>query len=382
MPILSVHAGPATRRVERGSIVTLELRRAKLTSFRLEHDLSFDLSLWRHAGLVARELRRFRPDVLHFTGPSDVGQLGALLGFRQNIPMLASWHTNLHEYASRRLQLAWVSDRTRSAVRRLAERAVLRLMLLFYKIPRVVMAPNDELLALLTGAGKPLFLMARGVDTDLFSPTHRCRTDEAINIGYVGRLSAEKNVRLLPVIAAALRAAGCDVRFTIVGDGSEREWLRARMPVAEFTGVLRGERLSAAYANMDLFVFPSETETVGNVILEAMASGVPVVAVARGGPRFIAEHGRSAVLADDEVSFVEETKALVCDPERRAAMSQASRARALDLSWDQIFKNVCQAYEMAVTLARRDAKNMMGQPLDSESRTAALIAEREITWPG
>jgi glycosyltransferase involved in cell wall biosynthesis len=380
--LLSVHAGPATRRVERGSVITLELRRARLTSFRLEHDLSFDLGLWRHIGLVARELRRFKPDVLHFTGPSDIGQLGAFLGLFLNIPMLASWHTNLHEYASRRLQLHWATDHMRSAVRRLAEREVLRLSLQFYRLPCVVMAPNDELMAMLTRRiRKPVFLMARGVDTHLFSPARRCRTDDGVNIGYVGRLSAEKNVRLLPAVEAALREAGVSgVRFTIVGDGNEREWLRARMTAAEFTGVLRGDALSTAYANMDLFVFPSETETVGNVVLEAMASGVPVVAMARGGPRFITEHGRSAVLAADEGSFIEAAKDLVRDPERRAAMQQAARARALELSWERIFADVCQAYQTAVAIAGRDAAHE--RAADDERRAAAAIAKREVTWPG
>src|SRR5262249_35230788 len=151
----------------------------------------------------------------------------------------------------------------------------------FYRIPSVLLAPNEEWQMLLEcRTRKPTLLMTRGVDTDLFTPAKRTRVDSlVVNIGYVGRLAAEKNLLGLAAVHDALAATGIgNVGFTIVGDGVEREWLQARMPRAQFTGVLRDERLAEAYANLDLFVFPSETETVGNVVLEAMASGVPVVA--------------------------------------------------------------------------------------------------------
>jgi len=295
IPLLSVHAGPETRLVHDGSIVRLDLRRSKVLSFGLEHDLRFDLALWRHASRVADALRWFAPDVLHFTGPSDVGQMGACLGHRLDIPMVASWHTNLHEYASRRLPFGnklWIETQT------------LRALMLFYRIPRVVLAPNRELASMLEqGTGKPTLLMSRGVDTDLFSPAKRRGSNAIVNIGYVGRLSVEKNVRLLHALEAELDAEGLDVRFTIVGDGSEREWLRRRMLRADFTGVLHGEALAEAYAQMDVFAFPSETDTVGNVVLEAMASGVPVVAMASGGPKFIVDTGTTALVAHSRDAF-------------------------------------------------------------------------------
>lgn len=112
--------------------------------------------------------------------------------------------------------------------------------MLFYKIPRVILAPNRELASLLEyGTGKPTLLMSRGVDTDVFTPAKRLVANAIINIGYVGRLSVEKNVRLLQALEAALDAEGLDARFTIVGEGSEREWLQRHMLRADFTGVLR-----------------------------------------------------------------------------------------------------------------------------------------------
>ncbi|HMF98734.1 MAG TPA: glycosyltransferase [Vicinamibacterales bacterium] len=352
-PLLIVHGGGADQLIESGSVTRLELARWRSTSFALEHDLRFDIALWRHTRRVAQVLRWFRPDVLHYTGPSDVGQMGALLGHRLTIPIVGSWHTNLHEYASRRLlnRLSAADEDTRLRVRMLVERHALAITSLFYKIPRVLLAPNDEWKVILESrTRKPTFVMTRGVDTAAFAPSRRTRTDTAINIGYVGRLSVEKNVRALATVRDALAANGLsDARFTVVGDGTERAWLQARLPGAEFCGVLHGERLAAAYANFDLFVFPSETETVGNVVLEAMASGVPVVAMARGGPKFIAASPASAVLVHSERELAEATLRLVRDPDRRHAMGAAARQAALARAWAPVFDTLYRAYGVAIT---------------------------------
>ena len=246
-----------------------------------------------------------------------------------------------------------------------AEENSLRACLLFYNIPRVVLAPNQDLLQLLgRDTGKPAFLMSRGVDIDLFSPTKRSKSDAIVSVGYVGRLSPEKNVRLLPDIEQALAAdAGPPVRFTIVGEGCEREWLHRNLRRATFTGVLRGEALASAYADMDVFAFPSETETFGNVVLEAMASGVPVVAMARGGPMSLAGSGPSPILARDPSEYVEAVRALVSDIARRRVMSDAGRARALQMSWDHIFDAVYRAYAEAVRLAQRPPSGALGDSL-------------------
>lgn len=157
-------------------------------------------------------------------------------------------------------------------------------------------------------------------------------------------------MRRLASVQKALAINGqTNVRFTIIGDGRERAWLRDHLRRTELAGVLLGDALATAYANMDLFVFPSETETVGNVVLEAMASGVPVVAMAHGGPKFIADPGRSAVLASDERAFVDAVCALVRDEARRETMRRAARAKALEMSWDRIFDDVCRGYATAIS---------------------------------
>jgi glycosyltransferase involved in cell wall biosynthesis len=364
-PLLSVHGSQATRTTDEGTTRRLELRRAPLTSFCLEHDLWFDLALWRHTRLVSRTVRAFAPDVLHFTGPSDVGQIGALLGYRLGIPMVGSWHTNLHEYAGRRLRLDWAGRRLAGRARAAAEAGALAACALYYRIPRVILAPNDELANLLHArTGRPVFPMSRGVDTETFTPHRRRRRDDgAVNVGYVGRLSPEKSVRVLAALSTALEADGSPpVRFTIVGHGSERGWLERHLPGhTRFTGTLRGEALAEAYADMDLFVFPSETETVGNVVLEAMASGVPVVAMAIGGPKFVANVPDAVELARDHRDLVGRAVDLVRDPVRRRRMGIRGRAHACDLSWDRIFDGVYRVYAFAFAAARGAAPVVDGQ---------------------
>ncbi len=140
--------------------------------------------------------------------------------------------------------------------------------------------------------------MSRGIDTELFSPeyaspAHQTRLDRDFVIGYVGRLSPEKNVRLLAEIEQSLIRAGMSkYRFLIVGNGSEHGWLSSVMERATLPGVLRGEDLARAYASMDAFVFPSATDTFGNVVLEAMASGVPAIVTREGGPKYLVQPGR------------------------------------------------------------------------------------------
>jgi glycosyltransferase involved in cell wall biosynthesis len=347
-PLLVVHAGPVTKSEDDGSVRRLALERGR-ASFALEHDLRFDVAFWRHFGRVRTALQEFRPDVLHFTGPSDVGLLGAYLGWRLGLPLVASWHTNLHQYAWRRLapRLGWLSERRRARLAGRIERWVLALALRFYRLPRAILAPNDDLVALLAaGTGRPTFLMSRGVDANLFRPSWRTRNDGIVNLGYVGRLSPEKDVRVLASIAATLEnRARTNVRFTIVGDGHEREWLREHLPLATFLGVLDGEALAHAYADMDVFVFPSETDTVGNVALEAMASGVPVVGMRHGGLKLLGQG--ASELAATRQELVERTVTLVEDRRRREHLGRLGRIRALTLSWNQIFDEVYQVYALA-----------------------------------
>jgi glycosyltransferase involved in cell wall biosynthesis len=158
----------------------------------------------------------------------------------------------------------------------------------------------------------------------------------------------EKNVALLARVQEELEAMGHrSFRFLIVGHGGEEAWLRERLHRAEFTGVLRGEALSTAYANMDLLVFPSHTDTFGNVVLEALASGVPAIVTPDGGPRTIVRDGVTGRIAED-CDFASAVASVLGDPETHAEMRNTARKYALTMSWDAVFEGVYAGYEALV----------------------------------
>ena len=283
LPFLCIRAGDrAQATTEDGNLWTLELPRGFL-SFPLEKDLRFDPAFLRHLRRIEEALRRFRPDLIHVTGPSDVGILGVWLAHRLKLPLAASWHTNVHEYLARRSKwfLRLLPKRQSKATGQQIEDLTMAAAARFYSVAKVLFAPNPELCRRLERTtGRPCFLMQRGVDAELFHPEKRKRNPEDRDqvLGFVGRLSIEKNIALLAKVQEKLERMGHkNFRFLIVGHGGEEGWLRERLHRAEFPGVLRGEDLSTAYANMYLFVFPSHTDTFGNVVLEALSSGVPAI---------------------------------------------------------------------------------------------------------
>ena len=363
LPFLCVRAGTANSSVAEvhGSVEVLELDRSAL-AIGLEHDLHYDLLFWRHAGLVAKALDRFRPDLIHITGPSELGLLGAYFSRKLDIPLVAAWQTNLHEYIPMRLArfTRLLPGGSGAAADRGLERQSLKLILNLYRPAKIVFAPNQELCDWLKSVlALPCHLMNRGVDTDLFSPERRKRPEQAgLVLGYVGRLSLEKNVGVLPGIAKQLEQAGfANTRFVIVGQGAEEAYLRTDLERAEFAGVLRGEKLAEAYADMDILLFPSHTDTFGNVVLEALASGIPAIVSAHGGPKHIVRHGETGMVVPavyepasrgEATLFAEAIAAIAHDPERLKQMGIAARSYALGCTWDSIFDGVYGAYQQTL----------------------------------
>jgi glycosyltransferase involved in cell wall biosynthesis len=348
-PMLLVSASDKTGVIQDGSVTRLGLKRGAV-SFALEKDLRFDLALFRYYRLVTEELRRFRPDVVHITGPSDIGMLGLAAAHDLGIPVAASWHTNVHEYAARRsdrILPRWISGAYRAKLLQGIEDVSFRLSAYYFQLARFHFAPNQELIDKLQKAThKPCSLMERGVDLAMFSPTFRDRGKGGeFVIGYVGRLSTEKKVRSFAELSRAVKNAGYKhVKFVFVGHGSEEQWLRQHIPEAEMTGVLRGPALSRAYANMDLFAFYSETDTFGNVVLEALASGVPAVVTDKGGPKFIVEHERCGFICPSNEEFTASVLRLIGSNSLRRDMGVAARLRARRASWDSVFASVYEAY--------------------------------------
>lgn len=358
-PFLCVHAGKKTEVKQDGNFTRLSLKRSPL-SFALDEDLKYDPFFNRHLKRVREALEKFRPQVIHLTGLNDVSIIGAILSHQLQIPMLGSWHTNIHEFAATRLNkmFGFLPENARRALTGFAERKIFDGTLLYYKMPKVILAPNDDLIKILAERTKrEVRLMIRGVETETFSPAKRTVSPEdgIFRLGFVGRLRAEKNLRMLAELERKLLEAGkTNFKFLIVGEGNEREWLEQNLKNAEFTGFLKGEQLAEAYANMDVFVFPSETDAFGNVIQEANASGVPAIVTASGGPKFIVRHGETGFVAANAEDFAKHTLELMNNPERFAEMRKKSREFAESRSWDAVFEKVYEGYEEA--FVRRSPK--------------------------
>ena len=372
LPFLTVRGGDTDEIQQVGSIVRMTRRRGRF-GFALDKKHDFDLAFWRHLNSVEAAVKEFVPDVLHVTGPSDVGQLGVAIARRLGIPLAASWHTNIHEYAAQRAAalLSFLPRDARAVLSQAICRGSLAATLRFYRLAQVLFAPNRELIELLEdGTDKPCYSMHRGVDAALFDPARRRRDDDTFVIGYAGRLTVEKNIHFLADLERALVESGLSkFRLLIVGQGAEEAWLRANMRQADFTGVLRGEALAGAYANMDVFAFPSRTDTYGNVVLEALASGVPAVVTDSGGPKFIVRPGETGFVARDLPEFVEHIRGLASQPDLLQKMRAAARAYAMTASWDAVFESVYLAYERSLRTSTAE-KKMKIKPAHSPSVTA------------
>ncbi len=193
-----------------------------------------------------------------------------------------------------------------------------------------------------------LKLLPRGLDIDLFQPSRRdpnfwsryAKTpNEGVRLLYIGRISREKNLDLLAAAYRQLRNEGVPVSLSIVGHGPYSATLAEELPDAIFPGSLSGEELAAAYASGDIFVFPSTTDTFGNVVIEAQASGLPVIVSDEGGPRELVEDGADGIIVrgNDLTQLVAAIRRLVDDPALRAEMGRRGRAKVTDRSWPNAF---------------------------------------------
>ena len=351
LPFLIVRPGPESRTFTDGPMTIVEVAKSALC-IPLDMGLRFDLLVFRQANWLRQQLNAFHPDIVHITGPGDLGMICARLSHTLRVPkppLVAAWHTNVHQYARMRADglLTLLPKGVSQALGANIESVSFQLAARFYKTARLILAPNQDILDQLTRqTGKPGRIMLHGVDADLFTPRLTPSSDNIVTLGYAGRLTAEKNVRFLVDIADGLPPElSKRVRFHIVGDGSQRHWLERRLPAsAVFDGVLRGEDLARAYGRMDVFLFPSLSDTFGLVVLEAMASGVPVVSFKVCGPNSVVDDGVNGYAASTPGEFIEGVARLVSDADLRQQMSLAARANAYRQSWDAVFSSVYEAY--------------------------------------
>jgi len=306
---------------------------------------------------VKRDLEAFQPNIVHVSSPDPSGHAALRWAQDHNIPVLASVHTRFETYP-RYYNMAFL------------EPLIIRLLRRFYTRCDALVAPSqsmiDELLAMEMHAD--IGLWSRGVDRTIFSSARRdpewrrslglAETDVAIV--FLGRLVMEKGLDVFAETIVQLRARGVPHKVLVIGDGPARGWFGANLPGAIFAGFKTGEALGQALASGDIFFNPSVTETFGNVTLEAMASGLPVVAAgATGSASLVAEGvtGRLVVPTSkeaDAIAFAEALAPYCVDPALRAAHGAAGETRACDYSWEAINAVVADTYVRLVD-ARRSA---------------------------
>jgi glycosyltransferase involved in cell wall biosynthesis len=296
-------------------------------------------------GAAKRALRDFKPDIIHLAVPDFLGQAALAFAQTNDIPAVATYHTRYETYLKHYWYMAPLEGWLKRTLRR------------FYGACREVYVPSDSTRDALLADGlrdnfKP---WPRGIDTVRFNPDKRSAAWRAeLGIGadelvilHVSRLVREKR---LDTLTAALKRITVPHKVVIVGDGPDRDFAEKALPDAIFTGFQGGEMLVTAYASSDIFVFPSDSESFGNVTLEAMASGLPCVCADATGSRSLVVAGETGLLADasDADGFARHITTLAADPALRAAMGQAGRARALTFGWDETLARMLGYYRAAL----------------------------------
>ncbi len=293
---------------------------------------------WGQSSLhkLLRRWQRNRPDVLYIATEGPLGLSALRAARRLGIPVVSGFHTNFQQY----------SDHYGFG---LLTRLLTGYLRWFHNRSRLTLVPSpSQRLELQRRGFERLELLARGVDGQLFHPARRSAAlraewglgEDEIAVLHVGRLAAEKNLQLL---TRAFRQLQRDLpqqrlRLVLVGDGPLRAQLQAELPEALFCGVQRGEALAAHYASGDLFLFPSLSETFGNVVLEALASGLAVVAFDQAAAAQHIRHGHNGALATpgDEAAFIESARWLLEDPESLRRVRLNARQHAGKQGWPAI----------------------------------------------
>ncbi len=299
---------------------------------------------------LGRELDAFAPDIVHVVNPVILGLWGTAITKQRNLPLLASFHTDITQYAVH-LKLSFLSPLSRTFLRDVHNQA------------HVNLCTSQPMVNSARGLGiKRVRLWPKAVDTVRYTPgnaseemRHRLsggEPDKPLMI-YVGRLSHEK--RLDWLYAPVTQIPG--VRLALVGSGPAEAYLRERFRDTDtvFTGYMSGDDLASAYASADVFAFPSDTETLGFVAMEAMASSVPVVGARAGGIPDVISHGRNGFMftPGDLGELTEKLRTLLFDPGLRKEMGENARADVEPHNWLASTRRLVDYYRLARTIHRR-----------------------------
>ena len=299
-------------------------------------------------GSVRADLEAFAPNIIHVSSPDITAHRVVTWARGKGLPVLASVHTRFDTYP-RYYNLGWTEPAVTAILRR------------FYRRCDALVAPSESFAAILRQQRMnfDITLWSRGVDRTVFNPAARSLVwrrafgiaDDEVVIGFLGRLVMEKGLDVFADTIDALAARGQTLqnrphRVLIIGEGPARDWFASRIPNAVFAGFQAGADLGRAVASMDILFNPSITETFGNVTLEAMACGLPVVAAEATGSESLVADGISGrlVAPGDIPAFADALAAYIADQPLRAAHGAAGEARSLDFSWDRINQSVADTY--------------------------------------
>ena len=309
----------------------------------------FPLGLWRAA---RDDLAAFRPNVIHVSSPDPTAHAALKWAEQRDLPVLASVHTRFDTYP-RYYGLAFAEPWLQGIMRR------------FYHRCDAIMAPSESMAEVLRAQDMSdhVGIWSRGVDREIFDPARRdlewrrslgIGPDE-VAIGFLGRLVMEKGLDVFADIMAELRNRAVPHKVLVVGEGPARAWFAERVPEASFTGMLTHAELGRAVASMDVLLNPSVTETFGNVTLEAMASGVPVIAARATGSTSLVTEGQTGRLVEpgDVAAFSNALAAYIADPALRGAHGTAGEERSRAYSWDAINRAVADAYLRIIAERKR-----------------------------
>ncbi|HKK45080.1 MAG TPA: glycosyltransferase family 1 protein [Balneolaceae bacterium] len=292
-------------------------------------------------------LREFNPTLVHLATPDLLGFRAMRWAQANNIQIIASYHTHFTSYLKyynldMLKMLGW------------------KYLAWFYSQCKHVYVPSPSMADELNeeGIDEGIRIWARGVNTDQFSPDFRDLewrrsigfkdTDKVVT--FVSRLVWEKNLQTFVDATKKLKQTHDNVKVMVVGDGPAKKELEHMLPDAHFTGFITGDKLSRAYASSDVFLFPSETETFGNVTLEAMSSGLPCVVADATGSRSLVESGVNGFLAPprDTTAFAECVAKITDDESLWEVMSKAARQKALAYSWENVNGKLLENYKEAL----------------------------------
>ncbi len=291
---------------------------------------------------LQKTLDEFQPDVIHFASPSPLGAFAKNYAIKNQIPLIAIYHTHFITYIKyyfRKLPFL-TSFFYKKSVNITRD---------YYKHPEMVYVPSSQIIHELQDIcklpGQNLKLWQRGIDRQLFNPAKRDKTfirsivkNDLPNILFVSRLVWEKNLQTLIDLYHYYEKQKVEVNFIVAGDGVAREEVKQLMPNAFFTGALDHEKLSVLYASADVFIFPSDTETFGNVVIEAMASGLPCVVADGGGPKgFIKDEINGFLVPTNDVkAYFDKIQLLLENPILKTSIVQEALLLSQSLSWDNL----------------------------------------------